>query len=115
MADPQYQLRLFCTTDDYYNPPHFGHGRYIPGGIQPRGAAPVEFPTACEAKINGQTIGANKLKGIKKREGSTAPPDLDVKVGASSGALDLRLGYTNRLELIYVNTERIHKVGPLLI
>ena len=68
----------------------------------------MEFPPACEVRINNMQLQAN-LKGLKKKPGTTPPPDLGRLVKMSSGA-------TNRLDMIYVNSQQpVHgKVGLLL-
>jgi hypothetical protein len=83
---------------------------------QPLGPAFVEFPTQSEVRVNGQLLNVN-LKGIKKKEGSTMPPDLS-KPPASMNvpALNLTASYTNRAELIYTNsTEKRFYVTACLV
>jgi hypothetical protein len=117
---PQYQLRLFCTFEDDYTPPAPYRSSSAPNTKVSR----IKFPDTCEAKLNGVSISGN-LRGIKKLPGSAPPPNLgNVKsTGASSGvphhsagydqgfALDLRRNATNRVELIYINSD---KVSPFI-
>jgi hypothetical protein len=106
-AGSNYQIRLFCCSEDYYSP-----GTAYPYGAakpyQPRGPAPVEFPPVCEVRLNGQMITAN-LRGIKKKEGTVNPPNLsDLKKGSGvEFAMNLAPGAINRVELAYANTEKV--------
>lgn len=67
----------------------------------------MEFPPACEVRVNNMQLQAN-LKGLKKKPGTTPPPDLGRLVKMSPGA-------SNRLDMIYVNSQQpIHgKVSRL--
>lgn len=58
----------------------------------------MEFPPACEVRVNSLQLQAN-LKGLKKRPGTTPPPDLGRLVKMSPAA-------ANRLEMIYVNSQQ---------
>jgi E3 SUMO-protein ligase PIAS1 len=58
----------------------------------------MEFPPACEVRVNNMQLQAN-LKGLKKKPGTTPPPDLGRLVKMSPGA-------TNRLDMIYVNSQQ---------
>ena len=58
----------------------------------------MEFPPACEVRVNNMQLQAN-LKGLKKKPGTTPPPDLGRLVKMSSGA-------ANRLDMIYVNSQQ---------
>lgn len=62
--------------------------------------APIDFPATCEIKLNYINVPAN-TKGIKKQVGTASPVDL-----AKGGKLDITAGAINRLEVIYVNTEK---------
>lgn len=90
-ANPQYQVRLYCTNEDYFNP-HRTSSSQVP--------APIDFPATCEIKLNYINVPAN-TKGIKKQVGTASPVDL-----AKGGKLDITAGAINRLEVIYVNTEK---------
>ena len=106
--NPQYSIRLFCASDEYVVPnAPYGNLRF--SCRQPRGPAPVDFPLVCEAKINGVPLGGAKLRGIKKRENTTAAPDIgQLMVGNSNQpAFDLRAGSINRIEFVYVNAEKV--------
>lgn len=84
----KYQLRLFCTSSTFYS-----------SIFQvPRGPCQMEFPPACEVRVNNMQLQAN-LKGLKKKPGTTPPPDLGRLVKMSPGA-------TNRLDMIYVNSQQ---------
>jgi E3 SUMO-protein ligase PIAS1 len=67
----------------------------------------MEFPPACEVRVNNMQLQAN-LKGLKKKPGTTPPPDLGRLVKMSPGA-------ANRLDMIYVNSQQpVHgKVSQL--
>ncbi|CDR47556.1 RHTO0S14e05204g1_1 [Rhodotorula toruloides] len=94
-SNPQYQVRLYCTSDVNWNL-HRPTANQFP--------APIEFPGTCEIKLNGVTVPAN-TKGIKKQPG-TAPP---VNLSAGKGATVLTTaGSTNRVEVIYINTEKLY-------
>lgn len=99
-ANPQYQVRLYCTNEDYFNP-HRASSSQSP--------APIDFPATCEIKLNYINVPAN-TKGIKKQVGTASPVDL-----AKGGKLDITAGAINRLEVIYVNTEKTPtRVGILI-
>lgn len=69
----------------------------------------MEFPPACEVRVNNMQLQAN-LKGLKKKPGTTPPPDLGRLVKMSPGT-------SNRLDMIYVNSQQpVHgKVGHSLL
>ncbi|KAF9646128.1 hypothetical protein BDM02DRAFT_3271223 [Thelephora ganbajun] len=84
----KYQLRLYCTSSTFYS-----------SIFQiPRGPCQMEFPPACEVRVNNMQMQAN-LKGLKKKPGTTPPPDLGRLVKMSPGA-------ANRLDMIYVNSQQ---------
>jgi hypothetical protein len=58
--------------------------------------------------VNNLGLSAN-LKGLKKKPGTAPPPDLGVNI-------KLTPGYTNRVEMVYVNSQQpVHgKVGSLM-
>lgn len=85
-------MRLYCTTEDYFNPAR-------PASAQV--PAPVEFPGTCEIKVNYVSVPAN-TKGIKKQPGTAPPADL-----GKAGSLDISAGAVNRVEIIYVNTDKV--------
>ncbi|SGY96952.1 BQ5605_C035g11371 [Microbotryum silenes-dioicae] len=96
-----YQVRLYCTTEDHYNPSR-------PTNLQL--AAPIEFPGVCEIKLNHTNIVAN-TKGIKKQAGTAPPVDL-----MKGGALSYQsAGGVNRLEIVYINTDKRHSVVVNLV
>lgn len=101
-SNPQYQLRMFCCTDQYYTPQStygYNRGQHVPAS-QPRGPAPVDFPAACEVKVNAINIGSHKIRGVKKKEGSIMPPDITPQA-------HLPVGTVNRIEIVYINTEKV--------
>jgi len=102
---PQYQLRLFCTSENFFSLPvsSYPYGRVATN--QPFGPAPVEFPTTSELKLNHTPLNVN-LRGIKKKEGSTVPPDLGKTVNGLK-ALNLDAHATNRVELVYINSDKV--------
>ena len=92
-TNPQYQVRLFCTNEEYFNPSRTASAQ------QP---APMDFPGTCEVKLNAQNVVAN-TKGIKKQAG-TAPP---VNLSQVGDALNLAPSTLNKVEVVYVNTEKV--------
>ncbi|GAA5910532.1 uncharacterized protein JCM6883_003203 [Sporobolomyces salmoneus] len=92
-ANPQYEVRLYCTSDNNYS---IGrpHASQFP--------APIEFPGLSEIKLNNVTINVN-TKGIKKQPGTTPPVNLSSKKGPT---VAIGPGQLNRVEVIYTNTER---------
>ncbi|GJN91907.1 hypothetical protein Rhopal_004932-T1 [Rhodotorula paludigena] len=102
-SNPQYQVRLYCTSDTNYNPLRPSAGTQYP--------APVEFPLTCEIKLNGVTVNAN-TKGIKKQPGTAPPVNLSGKAGA---AVALTAGAMNRIEFIYINTEKTYYLIAYLV
>lgn len=96
-ANPQYQLRLYCTSDTNYNQLRAQANQF---------PAPVEFPGTCEVKLNGVTLSAN-TKGIKKQPGTAPPVNLTPKSGP---AVVLTPGATNRAEVIYINTDKARRL-----
>lgn len=103
---PQYQLRLFCTSSEHYNPNNtFGYAAARQG-------IPIEFPTACEAKVNDCPI-PGSLKGIKKKPGTAPPanvtaaqyPDGHARVKQHAVKLE-GPGDVNVVTLHYANTDR---------
>ena len=107
-SNPQYQLRVYCTAETYYTMPNSSYYANNPAfNKQPLGPAPVEFPTSSELKINNYAVTAN-LRGVKKKEGSTVPPDLGQALNYNGAkALDLRMGALNRVELLYINADKV--------
>jgi E3 SUMO-protein ligase PIAS1 len=87
---------LFCTNEDFYNPSRVNSAQ------QP---APIDFPGTCEIKLNDEPVNAN-TKGIKKQAG-TAPP---VDLGKAGSALSLSPDTLNKVEMVYVNTEKVSPV-----
>lgn len=119
---PQYQLRLYCTSGDFYHPHNATYG------AASRQALPIEFPLSSEAKMNDVAVIAN-LRGIKKKPGTAPPAHVsNAKVGNPSrttssststspngnapvGSFALKLGHTretNKVELVYMNTEKAY-------
>lgn len=102
-TNPQYQVRLYCTSDTNYN------------SIRPQAhqfPAPIEFPAACEVKLNGLTVPAN-TKGIKKQPGTAPPVNLSgpkaPAIQTSGGS-----GY-NSVDLIYTNTDKVYYIVAYLV
>lgn len=92
----QYAVCVYCTTEEFYS-------TFRPASAQPE--APIEFPQTCELRINNQLHNAN-TKGIRKQPGS-APP------AVVSNASSFNLNGLNKLEIIYINTERVRLHLPL--
>lgn len=113
---PQYQLRLYCTSIDFYSPT-LHQNAY--GGLRP--TIPIEFPPTCEAKINEYVVPGN-LKGIKKKPGTTPPANVSstTKAGKNGGLATATTPHTdyalniesesakNKVDLTYINTEKIY-------
>lgn len=89
-SNPQYQVRLYSTNEDYYQPSR-------PTSHQ--SPAPTDFPPTCEIKLNNHPVAGN-TKGIKKMVGSAPPVNLSAGTG-----LNLGEAAYNRVEVVYVNTE----------
>ncbi|KAI0082296.1 hypothetical protein K474DRAFT_1703299 [Panus rudis PR-1116 ss-1] len=87
---PQYQLRLYCTSSTYYSS--------IPAFRTNTEPCPIEFPPTCEVRVNNVQLNAN-LKGLKKKPGTAPPPALGK-------ALRLTPGASNRIEMVYVNSQQ---------
>lgn len=85
----RYQLRLYCTSSTFHS------GSTFRVASAP---CPVEFPPACEVRVNNMGLTAN-LKGLKKKPGTAPPPDLGKLVRTTPGA-------TNRVEMVYVNSQQ---------
>jgi len=84
-----YQLRLYCTSSTFHSNSTFR----VSGA-----PCPVEFPPACEVRVNNLGLTAN-LKGLNKKPGTAPPPDLGKLVRLTPGA-------TNRVEMVYVNSQQ---------
>ncbi|KAI5478361.1 zinc finger, MIZ-type protein [Pseudohyphozyma bogoriensis] len=96
----QYQVRLYCTSEDHYAPNR--HASFVP----------TDFPASLEIKLNGLPVQAN-TKGIKKVPGSAPPVDL---FNASGGkAFKLGVGMSNRVEIVYMNTDKRYFVVVYLV
>ncbi|KZT02638.1 uncharacterized protein LAESUDRAFT_729877 [Laetiporus sulphureus 93-53] len=87
---PKYQLRLYCTSSSFHTPANAFRPTSVP--------ALIEFPPTCEVRVNGEAMSAN-LKGMKKKPGTAPPPDIGKK-------LRVTLGATNRVEMVYVNSQQ---------
>ncbi|KZT72828.1 hypothetical protein DAEQUDRAFT_743461 [Daedalea quercina L-15889] len=88
-TSPKYQLRLYCTSSQFYSPSGFRTSK------EP---CPIEFPPTCEVRVNSVALSAN-LKGMKKKPGTAPPPDIMKNVRVQNGA-------TNRVEMVYVNSQQ---------
>lgn len=85
----KYQLRLYCTTSQYY----------ITTGTAFRNTlCPVEFPPTCEVRVNNQVVSGN-FRGIKKKAGTAPPADITKFSRTASGQ-------GNQVEMIYVNSNQ---------
>ena len=111
---PQFQLRLFCTSSDNHQP----NNTY---GYTHRQPIPIEFPAACEAKVNDCPI-PGSLKGIKKKPGTAAPANVTgakfPSGHARAGGFALRLDSandSNTVALHYANTEKQHYMVVYLV
>lgn len=95
-SNPQYQVRLYCTSDVNWSMQRPTANQF---------PAPIEFPGTCEIKLNGVTVPAN-TKGIKKQPG-TAPP-VNLSSGKGGATVLTTAGSTNKVEVIYINTEKLY-------
>lgn len=86
--EPKYQLKLFCTSSNFYTPNNAFRTFSSP--------SLVEFPPTCEVRVNNVQLTAN-LKGLKKKPGTAPPPDLGKHVRFTS---------QNRIEMVYVNSQQ---------
>lgn len=104
-SNPQYRLRLFCTSDKYFNHPQLSspHAPILP-------PAPTEFPTTCELKFNSITISAN-VRGLKNQPGTAPPPDLST----NGTAINMKEFAMNRVDVIYTNTDKRYYVIVYLV
>ena len=85
---PRYQLRLYCTSSQYY----------IQTGTSFRAAVcPIEFPPTCEVRVNGQSLVTN-FRGIKKKPGTAPPADITALTKRGTA------GLFNQIEMVYVNS-----------
>lgn len=85
---PRYQLRLYCTSSQYY----------IQTGTSFRAAVcPIEFPPTCEVRVNSQSLVTN-FRGIKKKPGTAPPADITALTKRGTA------GLFNQLEMVYVNS-----------
>ncbi|EGG03529.1 uncharacterized protein MELLADRAFT_90133 [Melampsora larici-populina 98AG31] len=106
-SNPQYRLRLFCTSEKHFNHPQYNapHAPILP-------PAPIEFPTTCELKCNSITIPAN-VRGLKNQPGTAPPPDLGSTGNGS--VINIKEYGTNRIDVIYTNTDRKYYVIVYLV
>ncbi|KAG0146594.1 hypothetical protein CROQUDRAFT_62714 [Cronartium quercuum f. sp. fusiforme G11] len=95
---PQYTLRLFSTSEK-----HFNHPAFATRGSSVFPPAPIEFPVSCELRLNSVVINSN-IKGIKKQPGTAPPPDLMLV--DNGNCVNLGHGESNRLEIIYSNSDK---------
>ena len=98
---PQYQVRLFGTNEQYFNPSR---------SASSQSPVPIDFPSAVEITFNNCNVPPIS-KGVKKQVGSTPPVNLGAtKTASGNSALILIPGRANRLEVHYSNTERVSSV-----
>ncbi|GAA5871066.1 hypothetical protein JCM8547_005348 [Rhodosporidiobolus lusitaniae] len=101
-SNPQYQVRLYCTSDSNWSLTRQAAYQF---------PAPIEFPPSAEIRLNGVTLAAN-VKGIKKQPGTAPPVDL---TGAKEKAINLAAGAYNRVEVAYINTEKVFYLVVYLV
>lgn len=102
-SNAQYQVRLYCTSDTNYNQ------------IRPQAhqfPAPIEFPAACEVKLNNVLVPAN-TKGIKKQPGTAPPVNLSGAKGPAVSTTSSDMTHT--VDLIYTNTDKVYYIVAYLI
>lgn len=100
----QYQLRIFATSESFYQQPSYLSNPHNPTSLPP---ALIEFPTTIDIKLNSCSFNAN-LKGIKKQPGTAPPPNLALVPGKNGigQALDLKDGKPNQIEIAYSNCDK---------
>jgi len=100
----QYQLRMFATSESFYQQPGYLPNPHHPPTLPP---ALIEFPTTIDIKLNSCSFTAN-LKGIKKQPGTAPPPNLALVPGKNGigQALDLKDGKPNQIEIAYSNCDK---------
>ncbi|KAK4701957.1 hypothetical protein P7C70_g4262, partial [Phenoliferia sp. Uapishka_3] len=103
-TSPQYQLRLFSASENYYDASR-PNSHQNQTGV----GAPIEFPTTCEIKLNGLAVSAN-TRGIKNQVGTAPPVDL-----SKGGGLRLQPGVVNKVEVVYVNTDKRYYMAAYLV
>ncbi|PWY99663.1 hypothetical protein BCV70DRAFT_200589 [Testicularia cyperi] len=91
LKQPNHQVKLFCTTYEAQA-----------ASLSGRNPAPLDFPLACEARVNGTTLTVN-LRGSKKHVGRVPPPNLN-----KDKALVLVPNRPNRVDLTYTNAPKKH-------
>ncbi|KZV77753.1 hypothetical protein PENSPDRAFT_740919 [Peniophora sp. CONT] len=92
-----WQLRLYCTSSSFYGT---GAAAYRFNNAP----CPIEFPPTCEIRVNNTQLSAS-TKGLKKKPGTAPPPNLGKTVNLNAGA-------SNRVELIYVNSQQNNNQTP---
>ena len=70
------------------------------------GKVEIGFPTPVEVKVNGHTIPANQLRGLKNKPGSTRPPDITQFLTKS-------VGYKNEVSITYALTQKVCLITSL--
>ncbi|GAA5979879.1 hypothetical protein JCM11641_007574 [Rhodosporidiobolus odoratus] len=103
-ANAQWQVRLYCTSDTNWNTSRPSSNQF---------PAPIEFPPTAEIKLNAVVLGAN-VKGIKKQPGTTPPVNLSGPVGKGP-TVNLAGGGMNRVEVSYINTEKVYYLVAYLV
>ncbi|KAG1561301.1 hypothetical protein G6F49_001936 [Rhizopus delemar] len=88
---PVYQIRFFCSK--------LNNASSVKDML-------IEFPSACEIRMNGNVIGGASLRGIKNRPGTVNPPDLTVMTKKQS---------FNNVELVYYNTDSPYIAGIYIV
>ncbi|GAA6044234.1 hypothetical protein JCM8097_005284, partial [Rhodosporidiobolus ruineniae] len=101
-ANPQYQVRLYCTSDTNWNTARATSNQF---------PAPIEFPMTAEVKLNSLIVSAN-TKGIKKQPGTAPPVNLSAVKGPS---VNLAAGATNRVEVAYASTDKVYYMVVYLV
>ena len=110
-AATQYQLRLYCTSADFYTPPNTFGSHHIQ-----KPPALMEFPAVSEAKVNGEAVGGS-MKGIKKKPGTAPPAPLSETKEKTTDkwALNLTPGAANKVDMNYINTDKLHYMIVYLV
>ncbi|KAG8913461.1 SUMO ligase siz1 [Tulasnella sp. 408] len=97
-ASTAYQLRLYCTSSNFYTAPT----AFRPSPVN--GPCPIEFPNTCEIRVNNTNLHA-QTKGLKKKPGTAPPANLGTSVRTAPGAI-------NKVEILYCNQNPVQGQPP---
>lgn len=103
----KYQLRLYCTTSQYY----------IPGDpVATTPVCPIEFPPLCQVKVNNQVVqGTFTMFG--KKDGMVLPVDITKQSRITIGhknQVDLEFGNSDKKYYLMINLVEVFSVETLV-